>query len=606
MRILRTPLDVPLGLFVVSALVGVWASYDPAASWIKFAMIVAAVALYYAIVALRAAPQLLEAFVWLFVFASAALAVYFVTQHDYAADPGKFGPITALGLLLNRMIPQLGLHVFHPNVVAGELEIALPVGVGMLAARQQTTDNRRQTTEGGSRPANDAPLEIAGSFTGSPPPPLREVGRERLEGSVGSSAVGADASRSTGHWSVPTLALSIATGIVAFGLVMTESRGAWLALGVVGAAALALAYARDAVRRYALPLGAIGVLVAGISVLHLRDAFLPALDLVVGAIPAGNSAVSRVELWTQAWGLIRDYIFTGAGLGVFPMILSTYALGLDVPFLTHAHNLLLQIWLEQGLVGAAAFVWLVVAFYVWAVASPAGPRWETRGRERGVIDRQSLVAGQQSPAISLHPSSSQMSRGPATFILHPLFTGALAATTVMLLHGMVDVLLYSSRGLPVMFVPMGLAIAAKVTDDRRQTTDNRQETADSRQQGAQGRARKVWVAAYGLVLAGFLVLVAAYWRPVAAAWYANLGAVAQTRVELSRYHFPDALVGNIRRTADLSQAEAYFREALALDPGNVTARRRLSEIPLAGGTYDVGKGHALIAFVRDTANEVMW
>jgi len=76
MRYLRTPLDLPLLFFVVSALIGVWASYDRAASWAKFGLIVAALAIFYAVVLLRAGPQLLEPFVWLFLIGSAALAVY--------------------------------------------------------------------------------------------------------------------------------------------------------------------------------------------------------------------------------------------------------------------------------------------------------------------------------------------------------------------------------------------------------------------------------------------------------------------------------------------------------------------------------------------------
>ena len=56
----------------------------------------------------------------------------------------------------------------------------------------------------------------------------------------------------------------------------------------------------------------------------------------------------------------------------------------------------------------------------------------------------------------------------------------------------------------------------------------------------------------------------------------------------------------------LLASSGFCAQALTFDPGNVTARRRLSEIPLAGGTYDVGKGHARMAFVRDSANEVMW
>ena len=136
MRYLRTPLDLPFLFFVISALIGVWASYDPATSWPKFALIVAAAAIYYGIVWLRAAPQLLELFVWLFLIGSAALAVYFVTQNDYTSQSGKFDLITAIGAAITRVAPQLPFHRSHPNVVAGALEIALPLNVVLIASEK--------------------------------------------------------------------------------------------------------------------------------------------------------------------------------------------------------------------------------------------------------------------------------------------------------------------------------------------------------------------------------------------------------------------------------------------------------------------------------------
>ena len=384
MRYLRTPLDLPLVFFVVSALVGVWASYDPATSWRKFALIVAAVAIYYAVVLLRAAPRLLELFVWLFLIGSAALAVYFVTQNDYANQSGKFDLITAIGAAITRVVPQLPFHVSHPNVVAGALEIALPVNVALLASQKLKVKSQKWTSL------------------------------------------------------LAFCILLFTFALITFGLLMSASRGAWLALGVVGVAVVLLVVARGALRRYALPLALIAVLAACIGIVQLGEALQPAFDTLLGAIPAGNSVVSRAELFGQAWGLIQDYYFTGSGLGVFPMILSTYALLIDVPFLTHAHNLFLEFWLEQGLLGFVAFAWLIIEFYLWVIAS------------------------RQSPVNSG---------------LSWLAWGGIAATTVMLLHGFVDVGLYSSRALPLMFVPMGVAIAG------------RQSAEGSWQEAAEGRVR---------------------------------------------------------------------------------------------------------------------
>ncbi len=485
MRSLRTSLDLPLLLFVLSGLVGVWASYDPATSWFKFGMLLVAAALYYAVVFLRHAPQLLETFVWLFLIVNAGLAIYFVTQHDYADDASKFGVITSLGIALHKLAPQLGWHTPDPNIAAGVLELALPLGIAVVSDKWSVISKR----------------------------PLFTL-----------------------HYSLPTV-------LVAFGLLMTSSRGAWLALAIVGVAAMFLACARDALRRYALPLAAIAALLVLIAVMWLGNSFLPALESLLGTIPAGNTWVSRVTLYQQAWGLVQDYIFTGAGLGVFPMVYSTYALMIDVPFLTHAHNLFLEIWIEQGLLGFVAFCWLVVAFYLWLARHANALTW--------------------------------------------LGWAGVAAASVMLLHATVDVLLYSSRGLPLMFVPFGIAVAS-----RQSLRDASQSPADiGRRSESSVRSPHlgfgIW--AFGFVVFCFLFSSFVFHlSSFQAVWYANLGSVAQTKVELGQYHWPDRLVGDFRKncqsqssTCPLLSAAGYFHTALALDPGNVTASWRLRVLSLA-------------------------
>ncbi len=493
---MRTPLDLPLALFVASALIGVWASYDPATSWRKLGMIVAAVALYYLLVALRVAPQLLETFVWLFVFGCCALTLYFVTQHDFASHPGKFEFITAIGLALNRVTPQLGRHVFDPNITSGALEIGLPLAVALVASEKEK------------------------------------------------------AKRETGRFSSPGLLVSLsASAIIVFGLVMTSSRGAWLALAIVGGIAILAVAARDALRRYALPFGVIAALAGLIVVMRLGDSFVSTLENALGAIPAGNTAVSRVELWGQAWELVQDYYFTGSGLGVFPMVLSTYALLIDVPFLTHVHNLYLQIWLEQGLLGIVAFAWLVIEFYLWT--------WRRRTR------------------------------------LHVLASGGVAAVTVMLLHGFVDVLLYSSRGLPLMFVPMGVALASGQA---------------ATEETASRIARSPQLLPIMTIVAAFALIILLYWQPLAAMWHSNLGSVQQTRLELGQYHWPDRLVANIRADPALwSSFQApitNFQRALSLDGGNVTANQRLGALALAQGNKAEALRLLRQAYGSDPANGV--
>ena len=73
-------------------------------------------------------------------------------------------------------------------------------------------------------------------------------------------------------------------------------------------------------------------------------------------------------MWWDVLPLVKDYWYTGSGLGVTPMVLSTYAFLVHVPFLFHAHNLYLQIALEQGVFGLVAFVGIMVGSLVSALS----------------------------------------------------------------------------------------------------------------------------------------------------------------------------------------------------------------------------------------------
>jgi len=84
-----------------------------------------------------------------------------------------------------------------------------------------------------------------------------------------------------------------------------------------------------------------------------------------------------------------------------------------------------------------------------------------------------------------------------------------------------------------------------------------------------------------------------------AAIEANLGAVNQTRMELSAYHWPEIPIQDILRVdhgVELSTAIEQFNKAIALDPMNATANRRLGQIELARKDYNAACTHLRRAY----------
>jgi O-antigen ligase len=464
-------LDWPLALLVVSGGLSLAASYDFGTSLAKFCLILAGVSLFYSLSG--ATLQLRLATATGVVLLAAGLALFFITQQNQLVEASaatKFPLLGALGDQVRRLSPQLNLYEPHPNVVIGVLEIAFFLGVGLLLVTYR------------SRSDNMAML----------------------------------------------VGLGLALAILALAILLTGSRGGWLALGVAGLGWF-ISEMKGNSRLRTLDTIALLVILASLLFLLLLEVRGPA---ELSTSQTGGS-VSRLALYQGAMGLIRDYIFTGAGLGTFPMLYSAYILEHDVVVQNHTHNFYLSVWLEQGLLGLIALLWLAGATLQGFLS------WQKRH-----------------PAETVHSDESQFRR--------LLARAAFWAMVVIFVHGLIDSVPYNSRFLPLIFIPLGCG--SFLTRHRRPS-----------------QAKQRVNLSYPLpVIVGSVILVGGLllwgWPLLAASWYANLGAVRQVKIELNDYEWPDRIPSKVRPAADLSPAISLYERALQLSPDNATARERLDLI----------------------------
>jgi O-antigen ligase len=154
----------------------------------------------------------------------------------------------------------------------------------------------------------------------------------------------------------------IPAAIVAFALLLTFSTGGWLGGGVAAVVVL-VALGQ---RRAALVLGAASA--AGLVVVS---------GLAIGGVlperlnPLRQTGGFRLDLWLSSLAMVRDHPLLGVGLDNFVYLYQQLYLregAVAEPSLSHPHNWVLNMWLEMGLAGLAAFVWLVVAFVRRALA----------------------------------------------------------------------------------------------------------------------------------------------------------------------------------------------------------------------------------------------
>ncbi|MCA9406758.1 MAG: O-antigen ligase family protein, partial [Candidatus Omnitrophica bacterium] len=68
----------------------------------------------------------------------------------------------------------------------------------------------------------------------------------------------------------------------------------------------------------------------------------------------------RVELWRQAWEVIKKRPLFGVGLNAYTKAAAQYT---EINWDGYPHNSFLQIWAETGFFGFAAFLWILVRLF---------------------------------------------------------------------------------------------------------------------------------------------------------------------------------------------------------------------------------------------------
>jgi O-antigen ligase len=150
----------------------------------------------------------------------------------------------------------------------------------------------------------------------------------------------------------PTRIASGAFLIVALpSTVLSFSRGGYMALAAV-AVGLAIAH-----RRRWLLLGIAGgaaIVLILIPPIHKRIA------IEVNLSDPSNTLVGRSHLWSASIEMLKHHIPFGAGLSGFATALAPYWNPYHPDRFIYPHNFVLTFWSETGLLGLAAFVWIVL------------------------------------------------------------------------------------------------------------------------------------------------------------------------------------------------------------------------------------------------------
>ena len=166
--------------------------------------------------------------------------------------------------------------------------------------------------------------------------------------------------------------LSLATAVLmAMGIGLSQSRGAWLGAGVA-AVCLLLAWSRFT-RRLLIPCAAGGVLVLGLALSGLLPAsildrlaqtveYFGVFDVRTVEVTSDNWAiVERMAHWQAGWYMFLNHPWLGVGAGNYPAAYPDYFVATWREALGHAHNYYLNILAELGVIGGSALLLFVTA-----------------------------------------------------------------------------------------------------------------------------------------------------------------------------------------------------------------------------------------------------
>jgi len=185
------------------------------------------------------------------------------------------------------------------------------------------------------------------------------------------------------HWRWPRAGLAVVALLVVGILLLTQSRGGWLAAaaGLLALLALWAAVLPRSRARRVLWLAVLAVVAVGVAgVLWIGPQTLwelwvnPPQSTAVGTL---STLGVRRELWPWAITAIGDFPFTGVGLGAFrQVVFRLYPLPAWPDYdIGHAHNIFLQTALDSGLPG--------LVIYVAILCVAAAVAWRVARRDRG-------------------------------------------------------------------------------------------------------------------------------------------------------------------------------------------------------------------------------
>jgi O-antigen ligase len=492
-------MNIPIVVFSIMTVVGVWAAYDRDSAWAKFWVLLGGIFLYFTL------AQQTQDNLWIIISLLSCfgliLAAYFMFTYDWQTQLADLAIINRIGLWWIRLRPTLLVKLLQPNMAGGLIAMLIPP---CIALGINTWDKRR-------------------------------------------------------IWTILVIFVII---FFSLSLLMTSSRSAWFALlvslvmwmlwGISG-------YLANWSKQSRMMSFIVALFIAGVIGLSYSITNPGRLLSIANTIPGAASAESRFEIYCNTRKIISDFPFTGGGLHAFPGLYSQYLLVIPFFIFDYAHNLYLDVAVEQGLIGLLGIMSIIIGI-IWLIFA------HLRNHDYAQIPH------------------------------NPLVIALFASMIVMVIHGFSDDPLYGGRGTPLLFVIPGLVMATT-----QPYQDEYRENALKKGDDEIKRPYLIKWLPVALTIISIIVAFFIFRKTLLSAWYANLGAVAMARVELVGW--PTGQWEDETNVPKLATVETLFDQSLVYAADSRTAHHRLGVIALLKRDFVTAISHLESAYRSDNSHK---
>lgn len=486
-----------LAIFLTAVGFGIWAAYDRQGAWDKFWILLTAVALFYTLI--NQPRENFRTVAGLIGLLGVIITVTFIATNDWHTQSSDFELISRAGEWISSH-SQFNFELsLAPNIAGGLLAMIVPIPIALTIAGWQRRD-----------------------------------------------------------LSLITSGLLMVM-VILLGLLLTSSRGAWLALiagillWIMWKFSLLLSKTISwTPRTVFLVFMVIILLPLSFFVFRYPGGFVS----LANSLPGMESGSSRFELAENTLKLVQDFPFTGGGLRSFPGLYSQYIMVTPFFLFAYSHNFYLDLVLEVGWIGALGLLMIFLISLARLM--------------------QLVGSSRENP-------------------LHMLLSEAvLIGFIIVLLHGFVDDALFADKGSPLLLLLPGLAFLL-TNQISRKSSDSEESNLKVKSSILFFKRRRLILPASLLLV---LILISLFFRNVfVSSLYANLGAVLIAKSELKDWPTNSWNIGVL--DPDYKLAEELFVKSSAFDKDQRTAWHRLGLIAMQNLDYQRAENYLERAYNID-------